>query len=199
MQNNFLEIQFPVDVSYGMTGGPEFFTDVITTNNGFEQRNSNWNNCRYRYNLAQTLKNKIQLDQLVAFFKVCKGKALGFRFKDWLDYQIKRQVLIVVDGKQSNFQIFKKYNVAGHTAYRRIFKPVRDSIVIYLNGKKIKVAIDYKNGLLNFDQPPPLDTVIEIEGEFDVPVRFDSDHLIASIENFQTFSHLEISLIELKL
>ncbi|MEK6734889.1 MAG: DUF2460 domain-containing protein [Pseudomonadota bacterium] len=51
MQNGFLEIQFPTDISYGATDGPTYSTDVVTMFFGHEQRNSNWKNARAKYNI----------------------------------------------------------------------------------------------------------------------------------------------------
>lgn len=89
----FHEIRFPDDISYGSNGGPEFSTDIIITQGGFEQRNSNWANARAKYNVAHGVKTETQLAELIAFFRARKGRAHGFRFKDWTDYQITGQVI----------------------------------------------------------------------------------------------------------
>lgn len=41
--------------------------------------------------------------------------------------------------------------------------------------------------------------MIKAEGEFDVAVRFDIDHLVTSIENYGVYSHQDIPLIEIKI
>lgn len=64
---SFYEINFPADIAYGATGGPEFFTDIVTSSSGFEERNINWLNSRCRYNLAPSIKTQKQLDDLIAF------------------------------------------------------------------------------------------------------------------------------------
>ena len=195
----FNEIQFPVDIAYGAIGGPEFFTDVITSSSGFEGRNVNWSTARNRYNLAPAIKTKEQLDYLIKFFRVCQGKAIGFRFKDWLDYKIERQNIAIADGKMDNFQLTKTYAIGNCQVIRKIFKPVVDNIKIYCDQKLIRAEVNPANGQIKFATPPKEGLLIEAEGEFDVPVRFDIDYLATSIENYGVYSHHDIPLIELKL
>lgn len=86
----FHEIRFPEDISYGSTGGPEFSTNIIETNNGSEYRRINLSYPRNKYNVMYNTKSKDQLVRLIHFFYIHKGKAIGFRFKDWLDYKAKK-------------------------------------------------------------------------------------------------------------
>lgn len=196
---SFHEMQFPSDIAYGATGGPEFFTDVITSSSGFEQRSINWFQARNRYNLAPAIKNKQQLEILLSFFYSCKGKAVGFRFKDWSDYKINKQKIAVANGDTKEFQLIKIYEVSGFKSYRKITKPVFNKVKIYSDDQLVKPDIDYTTGKISFLEAPLKDTVIKAEAEFDVPVRFDNDQLITSIENYGAYSHQEIPLIEIKI
>ncbi|WP_406721716.1 DUF2460 domain-containing protein [Wolbachia endosymbiont (group B) of Euphydryas aurinia] len=92
---SFTEIRFPENISYGSTGGPEFSTDVVTTHNGCEQRNINWSRARARYNIAYGVRSNEQLTELITFFQARKGKAIGFRFKDWSDFTVIAFLIIV--------------------------------------------------------------------------------------------------------
>ena len=38
----FIETRFPADISFGSAGGPEYSTDIVVTQGGYEQRNINW-------------------------------------------------------------------------------------------------------------------------------------------------------------
>ena len=40
-----------------------------------------------RLDVASALKKQAQIDELIAFFRARRGKAYGFRFKDWTDYK----------------------------------------------------------------------------------------------------------------
>lgn len=193
----FNEIRFPTDIAYGAIGGPEFFTDVITSSNGFEQRNINWIHSRNRYNLAPAIKTKEQLEYLISFFRLCKGKGIGFRFKDWADFNIQRQEIAIGDGEREEFQLIKIYNIDGVHLTRKIVKPIKDSLKIYLNGNLLNPIIS-DLGVIKFIEAPAEGDVIEAEGEFDVPVRFDTDYLATSIEDYGVYSHQDIPLVELK-
>jgi uncharacterized protein (TIGR02217 family) len=195
----FSEMRFPPDIAYGATGGPEFFTDIVTSSSGFERRNLNWLQARCKYNLAQAIKTKKQLDDLIAFFRICQGRAIGFRFKDWSDYKIELQEISIADGVQTKFQLIKKYHYADFQAIRKITKPVDGTVKIYSNNKLAEVLIDYSSGEIKFAQAPVAGSLISAEAEFDVPVRFDIDQLITSIESYGIYSHYEIPLIEIKL
>ncbi len=196
---SFHEIQFPADIAYGATGGPEFFTDIITSSSGFEQRNVNWLKARNRYNLAPAIKTKEQLEYLLKFFYLSMGRAVGFRFKDWNDYQINKQQIAIGDGKTKEFQLIKSYACLGYQTTRKISKPVLNTVKIYNNDNLANPKIDYQTGLIIFLEAPIKGSIINAEAEFDVPVRFDADYLATSIENYGVYSHHEIALIEIKL
>ena len=62
---SFHPVLFPVDISYGSAGGPQFSTDVVETISGFEQRNVNWSQARLRYNVAYGVRSAAQLETLL--------------------------------------------------------------------------------------------------------------------------------------
>jgi uncharacterized protein (TIGR02217 family) len=195
----FSEQQFPVDISYGMSGGPEYSTDIIETRNGNEQRNVNWLRGRGIYNVAHGVRTQIQLEKLIAFFRSHKGRAIGFRFKDWCDYQAHNQQIAVCDGKQQRFFLIKTYNSGKLSEVRPITKPVNNTVQIMLNGKLQAAGynVDYKAGIIEFTKTLPQGTIITANFEFDVPVRFDTDKLSASIDNYGVYSWQNIPLIEI--
>lgn len=106
----FVEVRFPTDIAYGSAGGPEYSTDIVITQSGYEQRNVNWSQARARYNVAHGVKTQEQLDTLIAFFRARKGRADGFRFKDWTDYQATAQRIGTGDGAMTAFQLKKNYS-----------------------------------------------------------------------------------------
>lgn len=197
---NFSEERFPTDISYGISGGPRFNTDVITSHAGYEYRNINSLNARNRYNVAYGIKTKDQLERLLVFFRAMRGKAVGFRFKDWLDYKVIGQCLAIADGKSLEFQLIKTYQVGDFFEQRKILKPVANSIKIYLDDVPVSFGqVNISNGILTFRYPPKIQTKISADFEFDVPVRFDTDHISASIDNYDVHSMLDIPLIEILL
>jgi len=121
---SFHEIQFPNDIAYGATGGPEYLTSVVSMASGHEQRNANWSAARGRWDVASGLKHQAQLDMLIAFFRARKGRAYGFRFKDWTDYKAAGQSLGVGDGENKSFQLIKTYSSGAGSEARIITKSV---------------------------------------------------------------------------
>jgi len=195
----FVEIQFPTDISYGSSGGPEYATDVVASSSGFEQRNVNWAEARARYNVAHGVKTKAQLDALIAFFRARKGRACGFRFKDWTDYQA-TETLGVGDGIKKEFQLIKRYVSGGVTETRTITKPVNGSVQVYKNAvlQTTGVTVDSTTGTVTFIAAPPSSHVISASFQFDVPVRFDTDKLSASLDAYGIHSWLDIALVEVR-
>src|ERR1043166_3021045 len=134
----FLETpRFPLKASYGAVGGPEFATDVVEVNSGTEQRNVRWDQARAKYQIEMPLVGADK-DTLIAFFRALRGRAHGFRLRDWADYQVTTANGTL--GQQSAaagvaaYQLYKLYSSGGAlTQYRKISKPA-GTPVIYRGG-----------------------------------------------------------------
>ena len=200
MASGFHEVQFPVDISYGASGGPEYSTDIVTVGSGYEQRNINWEQSRGRWNVAQGVKTKSQMDALIAFFRARMGKAYGFRFKDWTDYKSSGQLIGTGDGYQDEFQLIKTYSDGIVTMTRAIKKPVLGTAKIYVDGvlRTGGVSVNITNGIVAFNSPPLFGQAITADFEFDVPARFDSDYMPVTIQSHQVYSWDAITIIEIK-
>src|SRR5919106_1773044 len=158
--SGFHEVRFPDNIAYGATGGPEFATTVVATSAGHEKRNVNWAEARGRWDVASGLKKQAQIDELIAFFRARRGKAYGFRFKDWTDYKATGQLLGTGDGFQTQFQLVKHYPSGS---------------------------------------APALGTAVPADFEFDVPVRFDPDHMAVTIESYRLHNWQQIPIVELRI
>lgn len=198
---SFVETRFPEDIAYGSTGGPSYSTDVVMAVSGHEQRNVNWANARARYNVAHGVKNQAQLDSLLAFFRARKGRAYGFRFKDWSDYKAMNAVLGTGDGIATQFQLVKNYISGGEQEVRVIRKPVADTVKVYVDSvlQTMGVNVDASTGVITLDVAPASGVVITADFEFDVPVRFDTDSLSARLDNYGAYSWNDIALVELRI
>lgn len=201
----FLETQLDPMISFGAQGGPKFKTTILELGSGFERRNVDWSSIRSEYDIAYKLKFQSELDVIRALFFSVRGRAYGFRFKDWTDYVMPRQQIGVTDGGVTvAFQLIKTY-IAGVGSYDRpIKKPVADTQVIYVNGVAIAppddYAIDTTTGIVTLSTASAASTgdLVEAQCEFDVPVRFDIDHLAASIDHYNVLSVSSIPLVELR-
>lgn len=198
----FVEVRFPTDIAYGSSGGPEYSTDVVITQSGYEQRNANWSQARAKYNVAHGVKTQAQLDTLIAFFRARKGRADGFRFKDWTDYQAIGQSMGTGDGTTTVFQLQKHYLSGSATETRTITKPITGTVSIYLDGV-LQIPDNYTlnttNGQITFDIAPANGVNVTADFEFDVPVRFDTDRLSASLDTYGSHSWNDIPIVEIRI
>lgn len=191
---SFVEVQFPSDISYGATGGPMFLTDVVATVSGHEQRNSKWSQARARYNVASGVKTETQWQALIAFFRARRGKAVGFRFKDWGDFKAVNQPLLSLGGTQ--YQLVKQYVSGAVVSERIITKPVAGTVKLYRNSllQASGWSIDTATGIITTS----LTGTLTVDFDFDVPVRFDTDELALSLDSFNAGSWNNIPLIEVR-
>lgn len=196
--------RFPEGISYGSSGGPGFKTHIFEGHTAIEQRNQVWQLARGKWDVSHGVKDKDDMDALRAFFINARGRAHGFRFKDWSDYQIVDQQLGVGDGVNRVFPIIKTY--AGANPYtRRIYKPVASTVVVRVNGVLSALSGDYAlnaaTGVITFNNNgtdiPELGEVVTVSCEFDVPVRFDTDQMNASHEGWLVESWSSIPIVEL--
>ncbi|MDE3017021.1 MAG: DUF2460 domain-containing protein [Pseudomonadota bacterium] len=196
----FIETRFPTDIAYGSAGGPEYSTDIVITNSGYEQRNANWSQSRARYNVAHGIKTQAQLDALIAFFRARKGRADGFRFKDWSDYQTTGEAIAAGDGVTTVFQLTKAYASGTTSESRSISKPVAGTVNIYLAAvlQNSGYTLDTTTGLVTFTAAPGSGVAITADFQFDVPVRFDTDRLAATLDSYSSYSWQDIPLVEIR-
>lgn len=196
----FVETRFPTDISFGSSGGPQYSTDVVITQGGYEQRNANWSQSRARYNVAHGVKTQSQLDTLIAFFRARKGRADGFRFKDWTDFQVNGQNIGTGDGTTTVFQLKRTYTSGSVTETRTITKPVAGTVAVYKDSvlQTSGITVNTTNGQITFSAAPANGVAITADFQFDVPVRFDTDKLSATLDTYGSHSWHDIPLVEVR-
>lgn len=184
----FIDTRLDEDIEQGAMGGPSFLTTVMELAGGKEKRNIEWELPRQEWDIAYGIQSPTDLQQVKSMFYLTFGRALGFRFKDWSDYQIGDPVNYVIanaqqfatgDGTTVAFQMNKTYTVSPYTFTRRITRPVSGTLKVYVGGvlqtEGVAFTMNYDTGLVTFTSAPTLSAVISASLEFDVPVRFDSD------------------------
>jgi uncharacterized protein (TIGR02217 family) len=147
------------------------------------------------------LENQQQLDELIAFFRARKGKAYGFRFKDWTDYKAAGQLIGTGDGAIRIFQLVKRYPSGSVIEVRTITKPVAGMVRIYKDAVEQLSgwSVDVTTGIITFTTAPAVGLTITADFELDVPVRFDTDHMAVTIENFHLHRWQQIPILELRI
>lgn len=201
MTDTFLETpRFPGCPSFGYTALPNYSTTISTLPSGREFRNRNWARPLLDIEVTVGPRMQEQIEELKDFWHAVGGQELGFRFKDESDYKSCRlgddiaatdQPFLVVTGSPSGYQLIKEYTAGIRTQVRYISKPVQGTIVVAnslgATQNSALWAIDYSTGLLT-TLPGFVGTPGSWGGEFDVPVRFNSnfpiqiqDHEIQSV------------------
>ena len=201
----FHEVQFPPAISYGASGGPGFHTTVTQLSSGKEKRNQDWALAKAQYDVASGLKDQTELNQLIKFFYARRGKAFGFRFKDWADYQLPfpqdalPTLYTTTASTGQTFQLVKVYGDIGSTYTRNIVKPVVGTLVLYANGTlNNDFTVDTTTGIVTLGTSwNTAGIVCTGSCQFDVPVRFDTDDMKNTINDYNNFSWGQIPLVEL--
>lgn len=156
---------FPRKIAFGAQVGPEYQTTVVIVNSGYESRNADWQSARLKFDVGMRPMRKVDTDALIAFFRSVKGRAYGFRFRDWSDYKVADGEGIVVPVLGGGFRLAKKYTSGDMTEIRPISKPVTGTVI--LSGG----TVNYATGMVSGGASTTW------TGEFDVPCRFDTDRM----------------------
>lgn len=194
----FKDIRFPTGVSFGAVGGPGFSTNILTLTSGVEGVNQNWSQARCSYNVARGCNSEQDKKDLLAFFRIAKGKGNTFRYKDFTDFEV-----AVTEGKftalgGSTYQMVKEYSNAGVTdSTREIYLPVAP--VLYAGASLLTIGVHYTvvltTGIVTLVSGS---APTKWSGKFDVLARFDTDTLQLVAEDYQYFKSQNIPVIEVK-
>jgi uncharacterized protein (TIGR02217 family) len=195
----FDDVRLPEEVERGATGGPRFQTSITVLATGAEQRNVDWSTQRARWELSYGVQTKTDFNDVIKFFYARQGRARGFRFKDWSDFEALTQNLGTGTGVLTTFQLVKKYtSVVTYT--RNITRPVNGTVSIFLDGvlQVSGVSVNHATGLVTFTAAPGMGVVVTATFEFDVPVRFDTDELQLRLETFDAAAIESLPVVELR-
>ena len=180
----FLEEQlFPVHVSSGSAGGPDWPAEIIEKSSGHEERNTRIAQPLRVYDARYGVRTPDELYQVVELYYVAMGRLKGFRLKDWSDYRSRGphqpvsrtdQDLGTGDGVRRTFQLVKRYARGPHEFFRPIGKPVAGTVQIGIGGAAATGwTLDAATGIVTFAVAPAAGAALSWGGEFHVPVRFD--------------------------
>jgi len=195
--SSFHDVNFPLPLAFGASGGPVRRTEIITLASGYEQRNASQVNSRRRYDAGVGVKSLDDMQTLIAFFEARRGQLYGFRFRDPMDHKADG-VIGTGDGITAEFQLCKTYSDEAGSWKRTITKPKAGTLIIKL-GTTLTTAFSVDNitGKIVFNTPPANGVIITAAYEFDVPVRFDTDQLTTSLESFGAGGAVHIPLMEI--
>jgi uncharacterized protein (TIGR02217 family) len=217
--------RFPDDLAVWSKSGISNSTQVALVKSGREQRNSLWVYPRAKFDIANGLRlpdlsnvqgsNAYRIQLLRDWIVAMQGRVVGFRFKDWTDYQdegrgvfVKPNVvppaIVNGDGSTTIFQMVKSYTIGTQIVPRLIAKPVvSPAIQIYVNGVLQVVTtnytIDTTTGLVTFTSAPGSGQTLTWTGQFDTPVRFGADMLEYALDSGGLYDVQSIPLVEIRI
>lgn len=170
----FVEERLDLGITYGTTATITTSTAIVETFSGTETRSINWVYPLLKFNIGQRGCLNQELEYFLAFHAARKGAYEGFRFKDWADYQF-NTVITLNANRQA--QLFKQYSVVGNSVKRPLLKIVNGTVLVFVNEVAVSQgwSLNYNTGVITFDAIPT--GTIQVSGEFDVPVRFESDKI----------------------
>lgn len=184
---DFLETpRFPQCPSFGYRALPDYSVQINQRGTGREKRNAAWAEALRRIEVTVGPRAEADVAELLEFWHAVGGREVGFRFKDWSDFKSCRahedvtptdQPMGQTTGSPTLHRLVKVYAVGILTRNRRIEKPVQGTIRIADGGTEktegVDWSLDYATGVVTLNFAPV--GALTWGGEFDVPVRFDSD------------------------
>ena len=200
--------RLPPSIERGAIGGPEFKNVVQSAAAGTERRVRQWAQCRARYDIAYGLLNSGDpignYQAILHLFYAHFGMLHPFRFKPWDDFQASNELLGTGDGSTTEFQLLKTYDpslillsVAGSLYYvRLIVLPVASSLVMTLDGAPTTAYTLGDGGMITFTSAPTAGQIIRWSGEFDLPMRFNTDYLPITMDVNEIAQIQSIPIVE---
>jgi len=208
----FHNTRLPDDVERGAQGGPRFRTTVLQLTSGFERRNIDWEEVRGEWDIGYGIQSKANFKDVQDFFYARQGRAHSFRFKDWADFELARQLIGATDTSTADFQLFKRYSSGGIDFDRNLYMPVVSSWEAWIGGlTQVVVYNTPPSGFeVSFNTITGIVTIgathvatngfdLEVQGEFDVAARFDTDSFDISMAIFDAGSIPQLPIREVRI
>jgi uncharacterized protein (TIGR02217 family) len=184
----FLETpRFPACPSFGFTAEPMYSVTAVQFASGRERRNRNWQRALHRFTATVGPRAEDEIAEVLEFWHAVGGSAYGFRFRDGVDHlscaihetpgPTDQLMILDTDASPDAYQLVKDYAAGALSQRREIYKPVAGTIRVADNAvEKTEGAdwtLDETTGLVTLNFSPA--GTLTWGGEFDVPVRFDSE------------------------
>ncbi|KPB02280.1 DUF2460 domain-containing protein [Ahrensia marina] len=198
----FHDVNFPARLKFNVSGGPEMRVDVTRLSSGHERRNKRWSAPLRRYLISVGQRPLDEIQVLTAFFEARSGPLYGFRFRDPFEHStaaLNQNVsandveIGIGDGVATEMNL-----ILGNG--RQVTHPIEDSLRVAVDGVEIFTgfSFDQSSKKLVFDQAPASEEAISAGFQFDVPVRFENEQLVATRTVNNAGEVSDITLLELR-
>lgn len=212
---SFKEVRLDIKISYESEGGPTYKTSIIELPSGQEFRRSWRANGIKKWRIKKELLTRLDVKYLETFFRTMRGRAFGFRMRDWNSYIAVDEPVGLLTNTTGQLQIRFLEPVTNSVEIQKITKPVlsanidnNTSSLSYspdISLKRNGVAwassgnwtLDRTTGIVTYNASQAGQT-ITWSGSYDWPVRFNTDEAMFQREALDIHDWSDISLIELK-
>lgn len=184
---DFFEQRLDTKITHGAIGGPSVpGRKKVYMPNGDMVQDFVATMPVHKYDVSHGLRSRADFQTVLdLWYVVMFTPYLGFRLKDWRDYQATQanSKLSLITG--STWQLQRRHVFGGIEFLRPIKKPVSATVVVYrTRGGTVTTAtatIDYTTGIATISGHTAGDTYTW-SGEFDMPVTFTDDEWTGSLE-----------------
>lgn len=175
MMKNFHDELLPKEVSIYLSGGPEFYTDLIKTISGQEIRNS----CSAEFVKVFEMKNCFLSEEIFTklynFFVARCGRKYGFKIYDIGNHSLSNAKLLHYF--DNVFKIVQSFGDVSRILYKRIYCPIISTIKLRNASGELIDSYDFDKNNCTIMMHDSITSDIYIDTEFYSVVRFDSDRL----------------------
>lgn len=188
-------------ITKGARSEIEWKRDFVYTRSGRVAQDFLWSHAKHHMEISYRARPKTEYDELRDFFNVVfRNGHIGFRAKDWSDFELTQanSALYLVDG--ADWQICRLHAAGASFYLRPTKKPVSDSVTIFRTRADVvseaTATIDYTTGIATISGHADGDTYTA-EGEFDIPVTFTRERWVTNLQGTSADMWLSPEPIEL--
>lgn len=179
---------FPECPGYGFTAQPGYLVNIVRREGGFERSDRRWARPLLTISAAPMgPREEAVVQNILNFWHAMGGRATVFAFKDWTDYKScptyatptaldAPLVAVTLADTSTGYRLVKAYSIGSRMQLREITLPVGATILVSNESGDAQTdfIVDDDTGLMKpgggFTGTPT-----KWGGEFNVPVRFDSE------------------------
>lgn len=189
----FNHVVFPLQIS-ALESAVQYLTTIVSGKNAQEVRNAEWQDPLLRFNAGFAVRSYEDINTLVSFFHICKGREKGFLLKNEQDYTVDEwtEVTETVTTSLEQYQLYKEYTVSvlgvNQTYQRTINRVDATSVQLREAGTPMnytvsyppganEFTVDWATGRVSYQASAGGATVDFKVGTYYIPVRFDTDIL----------------------
>ena len=183
----FVDIVFPLRISFGAQSEPMWLTDLTAVQSGREATNQNWQQARHSFDVSFAVRTASDYTAIRTHFHQVRGRAKSFPFRDPLDFSATASEG-VSSTTGATWSLRKRYGTGSDAYDRPITRPVSGTIAVFRTRAGVttnvtgSATITYTTGAVVMAGHVAGDTYTW-SGSFMVPCRYDTDKLPASIVN----------------